>query len=61
MKEMVMLKDADGNEIYLAETIGKCREYAKAHNITGNNGEYFAFGNYDENAKYFDVYDYEEF
>ena len=59
MYEKAMIKDADGNEMYLGETIGECQEYCHKHNITGSNGEYIAIGYIDE-YNYFVVEDYEE-
>lgn len=59
-REAAMVVDADGNEIFFGETVGKCREYCENHNITGSNGEYIAIGNFYESDRYFDVFDYEE-
>lgn len=56
--EMAMIKDADGNEIFVVETIGKAKDYAKENGI-GANGEYIAIGYFDD-SNYFIVTDYEE-
>ena len=58
MNEMAMIKDADGNEIFVAETIGKAKDFAKENGI-GGSGEYIAIGYFDE-SNYFNVTDYEE-
>lgn len=57
-KEMVMVKDADGEELYINNTIGMCVQWCEEHNITGENGEYIAIGMFDEVTRYFEVYDY---
>ena len=59
-EEMVMVRDADGNEIYVGAHIGDCREWCKIHNITGANGEYIAHGTFDTETRYFECEDYEE-
>lgn len=58
-KEMVRVSDEDGNEIFLAETVGEAREYCQENNITGSNGEYLAYGTFDEDDRYFEFEDYE--
>ena len=61
MKEdMVMVRDADGNEMFVGNHSGDCREWCKNHNITGANGEYIAYGKFDPETKCFDIEDYEE-
>lgn len=58
MREVAIVRDADGNEIYFGETIGECKEYCIRNNITGDNGEYIAIGTFDENTRCFDIEDY---
>ena len=60
MREAVLVRDADGNEIFFGETVGECREYCTKNGITGSNGEYIALGTFDEATGYFDIEDYEE-
>ena len=60
MKEAVLVRDADGNELFFGETVGECREYCTKNGITGSNGEYIALGTFDEATGYFDIEDYEE-
>ena len=59
MREVAIVRDADGNEIFFGETIGKCKEYCTENNITGSNGEYIAIGMFNEDNGYFQVEDYE--
>ncbi len=60
-KRMVALVlDADKNEIYFGENIGKCKEYCRNKNITGANGEYIGIGIYDEETRSFELEDYTE-
>ena len=60
MKEVALIRDADGNELFFGETVGECREYCTTNSITGANGEYIALGTFDEATGYFDIEDYEE-
>lgn len=60
MREVALVKDADGNEIFFGETIGECQRYCDEHNITGENGEYIAIGTFDEESGYFEAEDYTE-
>lgn len=60
MREVALVRDADGNEMFFGETIGECRRYCSSNNITGSNGEYIAIGSFDEATRYFDIEDYEE-
>lgn len=57
-REVAIVRDVDGNEIYFGETIGECKRYCIKNNITGDNGEYIAIGTFDENTRYFDIEDY---
>lgn len=60
VREVAIVRDADNNDIYFGETVGECREYCQLNNITGENGEYIAIGDFDESDRYFDIADYEE-
>ena len=60
MRDVVLVRDADGNELFFGETVGECREYCTKNNITGCNGEYIALGIFDEATRYFEIEDYEE-
>jgi hypothetical protein len=60
MKEAVLVKNADGEEIFFGETVGECQIYCIEHDITGENGEYIAIGTFDEESRCFEVEDYEE-
>ena len=40
MREVALVVDEYGNEIFFGETIGECRRYCDEHHITGENGEY---------------------
>lgn len=57
--EKAMVKDRDGNEIYLGETCGECQKWCRENGIDGSNGEYIAIGTIDED-NYFETEDYEE-
>lgn len=59
MKEMAMVRNADGEELFLGETIGKCKEWCESHSIDGSNGEYIATGRFYVSDRYFEVEDYE--
>lgn len=59
-KEAVIVRDADGNELYFAETIGECLSWCAVYDITGKNGEYIAIGTFDEESRYFEAEDYAE-
>ena len=59
-REVAIVKDECGNEMFFGETVGECREYCSSNNITGSNGEYIAIGTFDEDTRYFDIEDYEE-
>ena len=60
MREAVLVRDADGNELFFGETVGECREYCTKNGITGRKGEYITLGTFDEATGYFDIEDYEE-
>ena len=60
MREAVLVRDSDGNEIFFGESVGECREYCTKNGITGSNGEYIALGTFYEATGYFDIEDYEE-
>lgn len=60
MKEVALVVDEYGNEIFFSETVRECREYCSNNNITGSNGEYIAIGDFDEETRYFNIKDYEE-
>lgn len=60
MKEVAIVRNADNEEMYFAESVGQCKEWCKLNNITGNNGEYIAIGTYNEETRYFDLEDYME-
>ena len=51
--------DEYGNEIFFGETIGECRRYCDEHHITGENGEYIAVGDFDDETASFEMFDYE--
>lgn len=59
--ESIMLCDADGNEIYLTNTVADmCRYIQENHkNIIGN--VYIAYGKYNTKTKYFERNDYSEY
>lgn len=59
MREVAIVRDTDGNEMFFGETIGECKEYCTENNITGSNGEYIAIGMFNEDNGYFQVEDYE--
>ena len=59
MREVAIVRDADGNEMFFGETIGECKEYCTENNITGSSGEYIAIGMFNEDNGYFQVEDYE--
>ena len=42
MREVALVVDEYGNEIFFGETIGECRRYCDEHHITGENGEYLS-------------------
>ena len=48
MREVALVVDEYGNEIFFGETIGECRRYCDEHHITGENGEYIAVGDFDD-------------
>ena len=58
MREVAIVRTADGDEIYFGETIGDCKRYCIENNVTGSNGEYIAIGTFDENTRYFEIEDY---
>ena len=60
MKDVALVRDVDGNELFLGETIGECRDWCTKNSITGINGEYIAFGTFYEDSRYFNIEDYEE-
>ena len=60
MKDVALVRDADGNELFLGETVGEGRDWCAKNSITGVNGEYIAFGKFYEDSRYFDIEDYEE-
>ena len=59
MREVAIVRDADGNEMFFGEPIGECKEYCTENNITSINGEYIAIGMFNEDNGYFQVEDYE--
>lgn len=60
MKEMIIVRDNDGNEMFASDSRIACYEWCAENGIDGSNGEYIAFGTFDEETRYFDAYDYEE-
>ena len=59
MREVALVVDEYGNEIFFGETIGECRRYCDEHHITGENGEYIAVGDFDDETASFEMFDYE--
>ena len=59
-KDMAMVCDREGNEIFLGETGGECQRWCIANGIDGSNEEYIAYGDYNEDERSFETYDYEE-
>ena len=53
MREVALVVDEYGNEIFFGETIGECRRYCDEHHITGENGEYIAVGDLDDETASF--------
>ena len=47
MRDVALVRDADGNELFFGETVGECREYCTENSITGSNGEYIGVGTFD--------------
>ena len=60
MKDVALVRDVDGNELFLGETASECRDWCTKNSITGLNGAYIAFGIFYEDSRYFDIEDYEE-
>lgn len=58
--EMVMVRDCDGNELYLTDNICKACNWCHACNVDGSNGEYLAFGYFNPDMKSFEAFDYRE-
>ena len=58
MREVALVVDEYGNEIFFGETIGECRRYCDEHHITGENGEYIAVGDFDDETASFEMFDY---
>lgn len=59
-REAAIVRDADGNELYFAETQGECQIWCAVNDITGENGEYIAIGTFDDVSRYFEAEDYAE-
>lgn len=57
--DMVMVCDADGNEMYVGKHVGDCHRWCEDHNITGAKGEYIAYGKFDSETGCFEFEDYE--
>lgn len=57
-KDMSIVRDENGNELFCATNEHECLEWCKENNVTGENGEYIASGLFYPDDKYFDVMDY---
>ena len=61
LEEAVIVRDADGNELFFTDTIGKAQRWANDNGITGENGEYIGVGTFDPEKKEFNLEDTAEF
>lgn len=59
-RDVAIVKDEYGNELFFGETIGECQKWCQENGIDGKNGEYIGIGTFDEDTKYFELEDYSE-
>ena len=52
-----MVRDANGNEMFFAETVGECQKWCVENGITGEHDEYIAEGTFDEDNRSFEMED----
>ena len=57
VEEAVIVRDADGNELFFTDTIGKAQRWAAENGVTGENGEYIGIGTFNPDTKEFDLED----